>query len=269
MFVAEDDAAPLVAAGDDLVEETGPVDVDSRDAYLHEHLFVLGRGKLKQGFLLLQFIRFAVAHDVDYRVDNLAGEGFRKLHVESDRLVVGPPFGAFPTHDFGIAQGIEFHIEILLPLQAVVEVYDKTGLLAIGEVIAVHGGPFGGRQFGFDLVAVEHDRVVARDGRFAAVREGRGVGRLLTLGTQVSVVLFAYGRHQQNVAVVTAPGTAQVSVGKTVDCAVGVVVSRAGIPLVNAGIGTRLYHSVRNHCTGKRVSVTTRPDERIHKIGIL
>mgnify|MGYP007124259832 CR=1 FL=1 len=34
MFVAEDDAAPLVAAGDDLVEETGPVDVEGHVAEL-------------------------------------------------------------------------------------------------------------------------------------------------------------------------------------------------------------------------------------------
>jgi hypothetical protein len=36
MFVAEDDAAPLVAAGDDLVEETGPVDVEGHVAELVE-----------------------------------------------------------------------------------------------------------------------------------------------------------------------------------------------------------------------------------------
>ena len=84
MFVAEDDAATFVAAGDDLVEETGPVEAHGRVAELVED------DQVGTGEVFEQVVEGAVAFGLAQLEDELGGlmEPHAQPHV--DRLHAQP-----------------------------------------------------------------------------------------------------------------------------------------------------------------------------------
>ena len=169
----------------------------------------------------------------------------------------------------GIAQHFELHVDVALSLQAVIQVEDETSLFALGEGVAMEGSTRSGSQFGLYAVAIEEDAIVTWSSHLRALLEGRAVGLLLAFATQALTGLLAHGRHQQYVAIVAAARSVQVGMAEAVDGAVGIVVARAGIPLVDAGIGAGLNHAVRHHGTRIGMAMASGTDKGVHIRGVI
>jgi len=70
--------------------------------------------------------------------------------------------------------------------------------------------------------------------------------------------------HDEDVAVVAASGAAEVRVREAVDAVVGVVVSGASVPSVEAGVGTGLHGAEGDDGAREGVSVAIGAHQRVH-----
>ena len=65
--------------------------------------------------------------------------------------------------------------ELCLPLQAVIQVKNKSGFGTFGEGVAMDSATFGSRYLGFYLISVQKNGIISRFCRFILVREGGGI----------------------------------------------------------------------------------------------
>ena len=77
-------------------------------------------------------------------------------------------------------------------------------------------------------------------------------------------ILHPRGGHDEEISKVGAARSAQTRMGETVDAVVRIMVARAGIPIVDAGVGPGLYHAVRHHGTGVGMPVPAGSDEGVY-----
>lgn len=74
--------------------------------------------------------------------------------------------------DFRVADNLDPHVGISLPLQAVIQVKNKSGFGTFGEGVAMDSATFGSRYLGFYLISVQKNGIISRFCRFILVREG-------------------------------------------------------------------------------------------------
>ena len=142
----------------------------------------------------------------------------------------------------GIIDSLHLHDLIGLLLNIIVHIQNETRFLAFRKRITVHGGTLSGRQLGFHTVSIQENRIISRFGILVPVRKSRSERTLLTLFPKIFHLLLTYG--------------------------IFVIVARTGVPAIDTRIRTRLNHSVRQHGTRMRMSVSSRSDERIDITGV-
>ena len=98
--------------------------------------------------------------------------------------------------DFRVTDNFDFHLVVGLPLQAVVQIDDKSGFCAFGESVAVDGAAFGSCDFRFYLIGVEEDGVISGFRCLILVRKAGGVGKFLTFRIGRQILRIADSRHQ-------------------------------------------------------------------------
>ena len=98
--------------------------------------------------------------------------------------------------DFRVADYFDFHLVVGLPLQAVVQIDDKSGFCAFGESVAVDGAALGSRDLRFYLIGVEEDGVISGFRCLILVRESRGVNQFLAFRISCQILRLADSRHQ-------------------------------------------------------------------------
>ena len=99
--------------------------------------------------------------------------------------------------------------------------------------------------------------------------ECRCIGFGLAAFFLLSDVLLTHSRHNEHVAQVATSGSAQVCVREAVDGAVVVIITRASVPTIDAGVGAGLNGSVRHHRSGISVSVTACSDKHIYILCVI
>ena len=72
--------------------------------------------------------------------------------------------------------------------------------------------------------------------------------------------------HDEEISEISASRTAQSGVCETIDAVVAVVISRTGVPIVDACVGAGLYHAVWNHGSGMGVPVSAGANIQIYGI---
>ena len=168
----------------------------------------------------------------------------------------------------GIIDSLHLHDLIGLLLNIIVHIQNETRFLAFRKRITVHGGTLSGRQLGFHTVSIQENRIISRFGILVPVRKSRSERTLLTLFPKIFHLLLTYGRHQKKITEIGTARTAKACVGKTIDGGIFVIVARTGVPAIDTRIRTRLNHSVRQHGTRMRMSVSSRSDKRIDITGV-
>src|SRR5882724_5421299 len=94
----------------------------------------------------------------------------------------------------------------------------------------------------------------------------RGISFPAVIPFQSAEVNISDGRHQKNIAVVGDACAAQMSVAKTIDDRVRVMIAGAAVPAGQARVGAELDHAEGHCCSGKRMSVSCCADERIDEL---
>ena len=166
--------------------------------------------------------------------------------------------------DFCITDDFQLHLFILLTLEAVVKVKDKSCFPRLGKRVAMNGGALGRGQLGLYAITVEEYGIISRFCLLPPVRERRGVCHLLALLPHRMIVLTAHGGHQQHIAIITATRSTEVRVRESVNGGIGIVITGTSIPLKDARVGARLNHPVGYHCARIGMSVPPRTDKRIY-----
>ena len=110
-------------------------------------------------------------------------------------------------------------------------------LFSFGERIFMDADPLRGGELRPDAVIVQHDFVVARRRFLGGVAETRAVALVGVVGTAGVQLQWAGGRHQQQVAQVRVPRSAEVGMAETHDG--GVLITVSG----TIGIRALLIHS--------------------------
>ena len=168
-------------------------DIDSRYTHFYQYFFVFLCIEVQHRFAYRQAL--AVVH-----CDRIGDEGicerFGELGVEVNVLVESPVSRLLVSADFRVADYFDFHLVVGLPLQAVVQVDDKSGFCAFGESVAVDGAAFGSCDFRFYLIGVEEDGVISGFRSLILVRESRGVSQFLAFRISCQILRFADNRHQ-------------------------------------------------------------------------
>ena len=240
--------------------------IDTADRRLEQNLLArLRRAKLHEELaarLLASGIarqRDGVAHDV------IADDGTARDGLEVLAMVVLPPVVP-AVSPYGVAPHLHLHVQRGLVLNAIVEVENEACAVRLGESPAVQGGAAGGSQFGTNAIALQANGVISRPCHFFVVAIGRGKRHSLRgiLLPHIAHILLADGGHDEEIAEVGTARSAQARVGETVDAIVGVMIARAGIPIVNARVGAGLYHAVRHHGSGVGVPMTAGSDEGVY-----
>jgi len=80
---------------------------------------------------------------------------------------------------------------------------------------------------------------------------------------------LSHDRHDEEVSKVAASCAAEVVLRETVDGGVLVIVSGAGIPAVDTGIGGWLYHAVRCYRAREGVAVASGAYEGVYILAII
>ena len=88
----------------------------------------------------------------------------------------------------------------------------------------------------------------------------------LVLLSDVLRLRLSCNGHDKKISEIGASCAAQTGVCETVDAVVAVVISRTGIPIVDAGVGAGLYHAVWDHGSRVGVSMSAGTDIQIHGI---
>ena len=187
-------------------------------------------------------------------------EGVRELRHEIHVLLPRPRARDPVPFDLRIAHNPQECVEHLV---AMGEIDNHVGLVRRGEAVVVHAGAIGGGECDLHVVVVEDDVVEPGDGVFGFLAKAR---RVATIGiVRVSVVqpYRAHGGHEQHVAVVGNAGTAQVGMAEAVDHAVVVVVARAPVRALEAGVGAQLHHPEGPCDAGKGTAVSAGANERV------
>ena len=181
--------------------------------------------------------------------------------------------GACPSVGDAVAgqQGVVLHTEVapqhfaVVVVDAVHQVQNQMALFSFGERIFMNADPLRGGELRPYAVIVQHDFVVAWRRFLGGVTEARAVALVGVVGTAGVQLQRAGSRHQQQVAQVRMPRSAEVGVAEAHDSGVLVTVSgtisiRAllihSVYVVGDGvcIGTELYPTERSAGSGKDVS---------------
>ena len=137
----------------------------------------------------------------------------------------------------------------------VLEVDDDLRRGVCRKLIAVEATPASYRHGCLHFRALEPDFVISG----FCILPVMGEMRAVTLLVQSSLI-FLY-RHEEDVAKVVAARSAQVSVAESVDIFVGIMISRAAVPVAGhrPGVRTQLDHAERPGCTREGMAVEVGP----------
>ena len=125
----------------------------------------------------------------------------------------------------------------------------------------------GRRQLGVDTVAQQARAVVARAGHLVGMAEVGPEARLRLILRSAGVGHLADDGHHRHVEQVADAGTRKVGVRESDDRRVGLMVSRAPVPILRDARGSDLHQAERDVGPDEDVSVTARPDLRIDPAG--
>jgi hypothetical protein len=180
-----------------------------------------------------------------------------------DAAVGCPTFHMPPAADFMVVDHLDPGRERLAVLDAVLEVDDTPACFRLREGVAVDARARRGGELRLDLIAIEHDLVVAGARGLVFLLERRSVLVVGLVGSSGSDADFSRERHHEHVAIVADAGAAEMGVAEAPDLGVGIVVAAAGVPTGGAGVGTQLHHAEGRGGTGKGVAVEAGADERV------
>ena len=216
----------------------------------------------QQGLDLLPLRLLAFVREVPVCADKPCVDWRREPRDEVDTLVLGPARRVAVTGNRRRALDRQLGVDCLIPVDGKPQIeHERRGprrdVPAKGVLVDAHAP--GGRHFGADVVGGQLDRVVAWSRAFLVVgkRQSQIAGHRRA-GQQ---------RRHEEIAQVSDPGAAQVRVAEAGNLGVGVVVSRAPVPPLLAGIRAELHHSERHDGTRKRMSMPACPDEWVDEPG--
>ncbi len=131
----------------------------------------------------------------------------------------------------------------------------------------MHSNPTRGSKFDTNTIFVEMDRVESGGGFFGFMTESGTIAGLSVGDGSRSQLDPAKRRHKQDVPIIGNAGAAQVCVTEAKDRAVGIMISTARVPSLDACIRTQLDHPERERGAGKGMPVRIGSDKRIDEAG--
>ena len=135
----------------------------------------------------------------------------------------------------------------------VFQVKDQMLVLRRRILILMNSGSLADRQLYFYPGRIQNYAVITRGGLLLIVAKPGPVTRAPICPI---VEDQAVGWHQQYISIITYTGAAQVSMRKTVDVLIAIVITGTPIPTFQAGIRTELYHPKRHGCPGVSMAMS-------------
>ena len=199
----------------------------------------------------------SVAHQLQF------GDRLGELHGEEHILIVYPSACAAHTRKLVGIRLLDFGFVDELVVQQVSQVEHDSRFFSVAECVAVNTRTCSSRQLGLDAFIVQINRIVSRGGYLVFMREAGGLEDVIRLSPELN---RHAGRAEQHIAQVDTSRTAEVGVRESQNGRIGIMVSRASIPVAPAGIRTQLHGTEGQGSSRISMSVEACSYERIYII---
>ena len=174
-----------------ILARTGNIDSGYSD--FNQYFFPFFRIEVQQCFAYRQ--TFAVVH-CDGVGDEGICKGLGELGVEINVLVESPISCLLVSANLSVADHFDFHLVVCLPLQAVIQIDDKSGFGTFGKSVAVDGAALRSSDLRLYLIGVKENGVISGFRCLILVRKAGGVGKFLTFRIGRQILRIADSRHQ-------------------------------------------------------------------------